>query len=79
MTRVRTIDEAIAELKAQDGKTALTRHALRQLIIKGDMPSVKVGRKYLINFAVLEDYLKGSSTTQPPQVTGGIRPLVERA
>lgn len=61
LPRMRGIKQAIDELKQLDSNTALTEHALRRLILSGDVPSVRCGTKYLINMDVLIDYLyKGS-------------------
>lgn len=59
MTTMRTIEQAIAHIKAQDKNSCLTKHALRQLIISHKIPSVKVGCKYLISLETLEKYLLG--------------------
>ncbi len=55
---MRTITEAAAELKLADEHTALTAHAIRQLILSGSLPHIKAGKKYLINMDVLEKYLQ---------------------
>ena len=59
---MRTIKEAVAELKETDSKTAVTQHFLRQLVLSKKIPSVMAGGKYLINMDVLEDYLSGKAT-----------------
>lgn len=59
MPRMRTIEQATAELKAADPCTAFTKTALRQLITTGTLPSVRIGNKYLVCMEVLESYLKG--------------------
>ena len=48
--RMRTIDAAIEQLHADDPGNCLTRYALRQMILAGTIPSVKVGQKYLLNY-----------------------------
>lgn len=60
--RMRGIKEAIAELKALDPETAFTEHALRVMIWKGEIPSVRCGQKYLINMETLTAYLAKGST-----------------
>ncbi|KAF5059813.1 hypothetical protein DSECCO2_332330 [anaerobic digester metagenome] len=55
--RMRTVPEAAAELKALDEHTALTQCAIRRLVLDGKIKSVKAGRKHLINFDQLLDYL----------------------
>lgn len=78
MPRMRTIDQAIAWLIENDPGTALTKNGLRRLVISGQLPSVKVGQKYLIDLDVLESYLSGNNPPPlrvPPSV-GGIRPIM---
>lgn len=45
----------------------VTEYALRKWIHNGDLPAVKIGKKFLINFAVLEKFLKGESLNAPAQ------------
>lgn len=42
--RMRTIGEAIAEIRQADPGTAFTERALRRLVVSGAVPSVKVGQ-----------------------------------
>lgn len=51
--RMRGIKQTITELQEIDPNTALTEKALRRLVITGIIPSVRIGRKYLINFDTL--------------------------
>lgn len=57
LPRIRGIKEAIGELKEYDPETALTERGLRRLVITGEIPSIQIGTKYLINMDVLIDYL----------------------
>lgn len=57
MARMRTINEAAAYMQEHDEHTALTKTALRRMVVTGMIPSVAVGHKYLINLDVLESYL----------------------
>lgn len=59
-SRMRTIDQAAAWLLESDPETALTKTALRRLVVTGMLPSVRVGQKYLISLESLEDYLRGA-------------------
>lgn len=70
--RMRTVDQAAAWLHEQDPETALTKTALRRLVVTGQLPSVRVGQKYLISLETLEDYLAGS-VPLPIQVASNIR------
>ena len=64
MPRMRTIDQAFAWLRETDPETAFTKTALRRLVVTGQLPSVRIGSKYLIDLDVLAEFLRGS----PPDV-----------
>ena len=70
--RMRTIDQAAAWLQENDPETALTKSALRRLVVTGQLPSVRVGQKYLISLETLEDYLAGA-VPLPIQAASNIR------
>lgn len=70
--RMRTIDQAAAWLQENDPETALTKTALRRLVVTGQLPSVRVGQKYLISLETLEDYLAGA-VPLPIQAASNIR------
>ena len=55
---MRTIDQAYDYLVAADPECALTRTALRRLVVSGQVRSVMVGRKYLVDLDLLEDFLQ---------------------
>ena len=57
MLHPRTIREAAAWFKAQDPGTALTETAIRRLVRTGEVPSIRIGRKYLVSLEALESYL----------------------
>lgn len=57
MPRMRTIEQAAAELKATDPYTALTKNAIRQLVLSGTIPAISVGNKRLICMEQLEKFL----------------------
>ena len=56
--RMRTIDEVMKHLKETDPGTKLTDWAFRNMVRNGRIPSNKVGRKYLINIDLLDQYLQ---------------------
>ena len=60
MPRLRTLTETYAYLKAMDSETAITQNALRLMVISGQIPCVKIGKKYLIDLDFLEVFFKGS-------------------
>ena len=59
--RMRTLEQAIACLREADPGTALTLCALRRMVTSGEVPSVRVGMKYLIDLDRLEAALFGES------------------
>ena len=79
--RLRGINEAAAHFRACDPDTALTKTALRRLVRAGEIPSVRIGQKYLLDVDRIEDLF--SQGTQPQMAplpeTGGIRRIeIER-
>lgn len=71
-SRMRTIDQAAAWLQENDPGTALTKTALRRLVVTGQLPCVRVGQKYLLSLETLEGYLAGA-VPLPIQTTPSIR------
>lgn len=61
----RTIRDAAAWFKTRDPGTAITEYRIRQLVVSGTVPSVKVGRKYLVTIEALEEYF---STPTPSEI-----------
>lgn len=58
--RMRTIEQAAAWLQEADPETAVTKTALRRLVTTGQLPSVRVGSKYLVDLEMLEKFLQGA-------------------
>ena len=56
-TRIRTIRDAIALLKQANSQTAVTYHFIRKLCDSGCIKSIRAGKKILINYDELLDYL----------------------
>ena len=50
---MRTLPEAAAELKRMDENTAFTLTALRRMVKTGEIHSINVGKKRLINLDML--------------------------
>lgn len=59
MPRMRTIAEAANEIKLADPNTAITPYAVRQMVLNGTIPHIRIGKKRLVNMDVLERYLYG--------------------
>lgn len=47
--RMRTIPQAVEELKKIDPDCHISQGILRNMVKRGEVPSVKVGKKWLIN------------------------------
>lgn len=63
LPKIRTLDEAIRELKESDPRTCVTRHFLWSSVRSGKLPSIKAGGKYLVNMDTLTAFLNN-----PPEV-----------
>lgn len=70
LPRMRLLKEAAAEIKKIDPNTAVTTYFIRQLAVEGKIKSVMAGRKRLINFDSLLEYLDNQRETVK---TGTIR------
>jgi excisionase family DNA binding protein len=57
---MRTIEQAAAWLIETDPECALTKTALRRMVTTGQLPSVRVGAKYLVSLEALEAFLAGA-------------------
>ena len=76
VARMRTRDQAIAQLKQDDPDTALTRNSLDYLIASGKLPHVLIGNKVLINYDTLVELLVNGIADAPQEPQGGgIRPV----
>ena len=73
LPRMRTIAETIRLLREQDPDTCLTETALRRMVITGEIPSVRVGKKYLIDIDHVGEHLRGTTTAQVSK--SGIRQI----
>lgn len=71
MRRMRTITEAAAWAVETDPETALTRSAIRRMVLSGAIPHVAVGRKRLVALEDLEAFLEARA----PAEVGVIRPI----
>lgn len=72
MARMRLIKTAFQQLKEEDPNTAVTLCGLRRLVLSGEIPSVTVGRKRLIDYDNLLSYLgKAVPVAEKPVRTEG--------
>ena len=63
--RLRTLEQAHAELMAADPNCALAKTALRRMVIAGQIPSVRVGANYLVDIDRLPEYLFPPAEDKP--------------
>ena len=60
--KMRTINAAYQWIIEQDSQTCLTRNAFRGMVVRGRIPSIKVGNRFLVNvdkvFPILEKELR---------------------
>ena len=64
LPRMRTVEKAMAEIKAADPETSLTLKALGRMINSNEIPSANVNTKKLINMDILYAYLNGECTPE---------------
>lgn len=58
MVKVRSLREALAYIRTLDKDTGISENAIRMLVVSGKVPSVMVGRKYLVNVDTLLAYFE---------------------
>ncbi len=78
MARVRTIFEAYQLLKSEDPNTRITIGMLRRWVADGTIPSIRAGRKILLNYDILLEYLStpcASHTAITDSAHREIRPI----
>lgn len=71
--RMRTITEAADYFREEDPQTALTKTAVRRLVVSGAVPSVRIGNKYLVSLEALEEYLRSPRPERSQAAAGVIR------
>lgn len=75
--RMRTVREAADELKAHDPHTAMTAYHIRRLCLDGVIPTVKAGKKILLDLDILIEYMANPDADKfqphPPRAVNGIR------
>ncbi len=74
---MRTISEAAAELRALDPNTGMTPYHIRRLCLDGVLPTVKAGKKILLNLDALIEYMADPTADKfqpsPATMANGIR------
>ena len=65
MKHIRTITEVANWVKQQDPDSALTKTAIRGLILEGSLPYDKIGEKYLLALESLVDLVEKATIPVP--------------
>ena len=79
VVRMRFPQQALEELRRIDPQTPVSLSFIRRLVKSGAVPSVPVGagKRRLVNFDALIEFLSNPPAEQPPTARG-IRPVDER-
>lgn len=79
LPRMRTLDEAHAEIKALDPHTGLTKYRLRELMLSGKVRCIMVGKtRRLVDLDSIINYLSDPACGAEGVYSGKIRPISER-
>lgn len=71
--KIRTVAEAVEEIKKIDPGTAITARFIKEGIATGKIPVIRVGNKILVNMASVFMYLEGETIGETIAVTNNIR------
>ena len=71
--RMRYPEQALAELKLEDPSTPVTVYMIRRLVSTGTIPSIQTGRRRLLNYDSLLEYLAHPVPAEAEHQRGGIR------
>ncbi len=79
LPRMRLVDQAYEELKQLDPNTAISKNFIRKLTKSGKIRTVQVGRRTLLSFDSLLEYLEtlDGEPDETPASYGEIRPVPE--
>lgn len=61
---MRTLPQAVEELKAADPDSAITVSLLRILVKRGEIPVVPIRNRQLVNMDIVLDYFNGTKRKQ---------------
>ena len=62
--RMRTLPQAVEELKAADPDSAVTVSLLRLLVKRGEIPVVPIRNRQLVNMDIVVSYFNGTKRKQ---------------
>ena len=75
MARLRTLKNAVAEMKNQDPQSDFNLHLLRKLITLELIPVVRSGKKQFVDLDILENYFSADHGISVEKSVSGIRPV----
>lgn len=67
MIKIRSLKDALLHIKSLDADTGITINAIRILVVSGIIPSVKIGRKYLVNLDLVIEYFENTLSGTVPE------------
>ena len=73
LPKIRTIAEAIEEIKRLDPETAITARFIKEGIANGKIPIIKVGNKVLVNMESIYTFLEGEIAYETVTPVNSIR------
>ena len=71
--KIRTIAEAIEEIKRLDPETAITARFIKEGIADGKIPIIRVGNKMLVNMSSIFAFLEGEAVYETVTTVNSIR------
>lgn len=75
LPKIRTIAEAIEEIKRIDPETAITTRFIKEGIANGKIPIIKVGNKVLVNMESIYTFLEGELIYETVTPVNSIRKI----
>ena len=75
LPKIRTIAEAIEEIKRLDPETAITARFIKEGIANGKIPIIKVGNKVLVNMESIYTFLEGEIAYETVTPVNSIRKI----
>lgn len=75
LPKIRTIAEAIEEIKRIDPETAITARFIKEGIANGKIPIIKVGNKVLVNMESIYTFLEGELIYETVTPVNSIRKI----
>ena len=75
MPRMRLVKDAYEQLRKDDPDTNITMYALRTIVKSGVVPTVKLGRKTLVNYDSLLEFFRNGDDVKSQSI-GTIKKVI---